>query len=106
MSSRRLKSVPLRTLLLPVHSWNPSRERSGTIIRYIDLSSVDNAVKEVSSSQLISADEAPSRARQLVRVGDVLVSTVGPNLNGVARVPSSLDGATASTVFVSSDQIQ
>lgn len=43
--------------------------------------------------------EAPSRARQLVRDGDVLVSTVRPNLNGVASVPAGLDRAIASTGF-------
>lgn len=43
--------------------------------------------------------DAPSRARQLVKSGDVLVSTVRPNLNGVARVPAELDGATGSTGF-------
>lgn len=32
-------------------------------------------------------------------MGDVLVSTVRPNLNGVAFVPPELDGATASTGF-------
>ena len=43
--------------------------------------------------------EAPSRARQLVKCGDVLVSTVRPNLNGVAPVTAEFDGATASTGF-------
>ncbi len=43
--------------------------------------------------------EAPSRARQLIAAGDVLVSTVRPNLNAVAQVPSEYDGATASTGF-------
>ena len=43
--------------------------------------------------------EAPSRARQRVRKDDVLVSTVRPNLNAVAKVPKSLDAATASTGF-------
>jgi type I restriction enzyme S subunit len=35
----------------------------------------------------------------LVESGDVLVSTVRPNLNGVAEVPANLDGSTASTGF-------
>ncbi|MBS0533262.1 MAG: restriction endonuclease subunit S, partial [Proteobacteria bacterium] len=43
--------------------------------------------------------EAPSRARQLVKCGDVLVSTVRPNLNGVAPVTAEYDGVTASTGF-------
>ncbi len=39
--------------------------------------------------------EAPSRARQVVAHRDVLVSTVRPNLNGVALVPASLGTAIA-----------
>lgn len=42
---------------------------------------------------------APSRARQAIRAGDVLVSTVRPNLNAVAIVPQVLDGEIASTGF-------
>ena len=43
--------------------------------------------------------EAPSRARQLVKTYDVLVSTVRPNLNAVAQISEELDGATASTGY-------
>ncbi len=43
--------------------------------------------------------DAPSRARQVLASGDVLVSTVRPNLNAVARVGEHLDGAIGSTGF-------
>lgn len=43
--------------------------------------------------------EAPSRARKEVKAGDVLVSTVRPNLNAIALVPTELDGEIASTGF-------
>jgi len=68
---------------------------------YIDLSSVDKDEKTIVLKlvQRVSAEDAPSRARQIVRSGDILVSTVRPNLNGVAMVPAELDGAIASTGF-------
>lgn len=68
---------------------------------YIDLSSVDKDEKAIVLKlvQRVSAEDAPSRARQIVRSGDILVSTVRPNLNGVAMVPAELDGAIASTGF-------
>lgn len=47
----------------------------------------------------IAVGAAPSRARQLVRADDVLVSTVRPNLNAVALVPAEFDGEIASTGF-------
>ena len=66
---------------------------------YIDLSSIDQQTKQVTAPTVIAVQEAPSRARQVVAAGDVLVSTVRPNLNGVATVPGDLDGSTASTGF-------
>ncbi len=56
------------------------------IIEYIDISSIDNVEKKVSSTQLMDAKIAPSRAKQLVQSGDILVSTVRPNLNAVAII--------------------
>ena len=58
---------------------------NGTI-DYIDISAVDNKSKSITSTQTINSIEAPSRAKQLIKNGDVLVSTVRPNLNAVAYV--------------------
>lgn len=55
-------------------------------IEYVDISSIDNNEKIISNTQIINAKEAPSRAKQLVKIGDVLVSTVRPNLNAVAMI--------------------
>jgi type I restriction enzyme, S subunit len=66
---------------------------------YIDISSVNNLTKQVEAPKRLPCSEAPSRARQRVRAGDVLVSMTRPNLNAVALVPHALDGATASTGF-------
>lgn len=66
---------------------------------YIDISSVDNERKVISNAKRLPTSEAPSRARQRVKAGDVLVSMTRPNLNAVATVPAKLDGAIASTGF-------
>lgn len=67
--------------------------------RYIELGSVDGKVgRIVGVSEFIGRD-APSRARQIVRAGDVLVSTVRPNLRGTALLDMSYDGALGSTGF-------
>lgn len=83
----------------PVSSWTPERDDPDGVFTYVDLSAVDQDAKVVSGARELACAEAPSRARQLIRAGDVLVSTVRPNLNGVALVPPELDGATASTGF-------
>lgn len=83
-----------------VRTWNPAAGSEG-IFRYIDLGSVDKSRKVIDLDNVaeISAVDAPSRARQLVVAGDVLVATVRPNLNGIAMVPTELSGATASTGY-------
>lgn len=82
-----------------ISTWNPSKAREPSSFEYIDLSAVDNGLKAITAPTQLFSAEAPSRARQIVATGDVLVSTVRPNLNAVAVVPPALDGATASTGF-------
>lgn len=99
MTTGQPQLAPIGGLIEKVASWNPVRDAPEHELAYIDLSAVDNATKTVSDVQTLKGRDAPSRARQLVKSGDILVSTVRPNLNGVARVPEALDGATASTGF-------
>lgn len=66
---------------------------------YIDISSVDRETKKIINPQRLTGNIAPSRARQVVQAGDVLVSMTRPNLNAVAMVPDELDGNIASTGF-------
>jgi len=99
MRNAEWKTVALGDLVEPAKTWNPARSPSDEVFDYIDLSAVDQDAKVITGARQVSCGEAPSRARQLVSRGDVLVSTVRPNLNGVARVPDQLDGATASTGF-------
>jgi len=99
MKSSQAKTERLGNLVEKVVSWNPVREAPDEKFSYIDLSAVNNATKEITGFQSIIGAEAPSRARRRVCGGDILVSTVRPNLNGVARVPKELHEATASTGF-------
>jgi type I restriction enzyme S subunit len=79
-------SVEIGALVEPVHTWDPQNSSDSPTFTYIDLGAVDQETKCITGARVILAADAPSRARQLVSVGDVLVSTVRPNLNGVARV--------------------
>ena len=88
-------------LVRRVSNWDPRKSPGHEAFPYIDLSSVDKELKAIVplNVPLVEPADAPSRARQLVQEGDVLVSTVRPNLNGVALVDSEFDGATASTGY-------
>lgn len=90
--------APIGELVDVVKNWNPTTRPQDEFL-YIDLSAVSQNEKRVVSPGRVVGAEAPSRARQLVRQGDILVSTVRPNLNGVAAVTNEFDGATASTGF-------
>ncbi|MDF1483406.1 restriction endonuclease subunit S [Extensimonas sp. H3M7-6] len=66
---------------------------------YVDISSIDRESKKITEAKPLTLSQAPSRAKQLLRAGDVLVSMTRPNLNAVALVPEQLDGAIGSTGF-------
>ena len=66
---------------------------------YIDISSIDRETKRISDPKPLTLSQAPSRAKQLLKAGDVLVSMTRPNLNAVGLVPEQLDGAIGSTGF-------
>jgi len=70
------------------------------LIDYIDISSINNETKEIESYTVYESIEAPSRAKQLIQAGDILVSTVRPNLNAVGLVKQSHENIlVASTGF-------
>lgn len=68
-------------------------------VNYIDIGSINRESKRVGVTEKVNSVTAPTRARQWVRSGDVLVSMTRPNLNAVAMVTPDLDGAVASTGF-------
>ena len=66
---------------------------------YVDIGSIDRESKVIASPQRLSGSDAPSRARKVISVGDVLVSLTRPNLNAVALVGKEYDGQIVSTGF-------
>lgn len=68
-------------------------------IRYIDISSIDNSTQRVTSYTEVQVEDAPSRAQQILKKGDILVSTVRPNLRNIAINNYSESNVIASTGF-------
>jgi type I restriction enzyme, S subunit len=66
---------------------------------YVDVSSVSAERLKILGTAKVKGAAAPSRARKLVRAGDVIFATVRPALRRVALVPPELDGQLASTAF-------
>ncbi|RLG31173.1 hypothetical protein DRN98_06745 [Methanosarcinales archaeon] len=91
-------SVQIGKICLPTHMRDPQKQPDKSFL-YVDISSIDRDLKIITNTPEIIGAEAPSRARKIIRAGDVLVSTVRPNLNAVAIVPKELDNQIASTGF-------
>ena len=66
---------------------------------YIDISSVENGTGNLNYENLILPSKAPSRARRIIQNGDVLLSTVRPNLKAFAYLENLPSKALASTGF-------
>ncbi|MEK7522084.1 MAG: restriction endonuclease subunit S [Patescibacteria group bacterium] len=66
---------------------------------YIDISSVENGTGNLNYENMILPSKAPSRARRIIQNGDVLLSTVRPNLKAFAYLENLPSKALASTGF-------
>ena len=67
-------------------------------ITYVDIGNVDS-VGGITGTENLVFEDAPSRARRIVREGDVIVSTVRTYLKAIARIDSTDDNLIVSTGF-------
>lgn len=71
----------------------------GASFQYIDLTSVDRNDHIIHNPQTINKDNAPSRAKQIVRAGDVIFATTRPTLRRVSLIGEKHNNAICSTGF-------
>ena len=77
--------------------WKPETHDE-PVFRYIEISSVSPQTGEAVAEETAVA-EAPSRARMMVRTGDIIVSLTRPHHGSIAQITPELDGCIASTGF-------
>ena len=75
-----------------------SKTSRNYMFKYISLSDVDHGHIN-HDLPVIKFSDSPSRARRVVSKGDVLFSTVRPNLEGYCRITESANNLIASTGF-------
>jgi restriction endonuclease S subunit len=68
------------------------------IFAYIEISSINLSSGEVNPTRT-NVNEAPSRARMIVRNGDIIVSTTRPHHGAITMIDHELDQCIASTGF-------
>jgi restriction endonuclease S subunit len=66
---------------------------------YIEISNIDTSNGEIAKTDFVPVAEAPSRARMIVREGDIIVSTTRPNRGAITPISKEQDGFIASTGF-------
>jgi restriction endonuclease S subunit len=69
------------------------------LFSYIEIANINPSTGEIEEVNQVKGYEAPSRARMLVKKGDILVSSLLGSLDNVGLVPDEFDGAIASTGF-------
>lgn len=80
------------------HDWGQKEPESS--FTYIDVGSVDQTLGVVHSPNVLLANDAPSRARKIVRPGTILYSTVRPYLLNIAVIDTDFNPEPiASTAF-------
>lgn len=66
---------------------------------YIEISEIDTLSGEIGNISWIKIQEAPSRAKMIVKNGDIIVSTTRPNRGAIAKISEKENGFIASTGF-------
>jgi type I restriction enzyme, S subunit len=92
------RTVKIADVTVHAKQRDPSKAPD-TPFRYVDVSSVSNALFKITSATEMLGKNAPSRARKEIRANDILFATVRPTLKRIALVPQELDGEIASTGY-------
>lgn len=78
--------------------FNPSAQPE-KLFNYVELSNINASIGVIDGSSEVLGKEAPSRARRVLKAGDVIVSSVEGSLEKVALVGKEREGYLASTGF-------
>ena len=67
--------------------FNRGQKKPENVFSYIDIGSIDNVHQKLKDEEnIIEAENAPSRARKIVAIGDVIYSTVRPYLHNMCII--------------------
>ena len=89
---------PIKSINLKTEQWIPSKDKRDAFF-YIDVSSVSNITYSIKDASQVQAENAPGRARKIVKWQDTIFATVRPSLKRVAFITREYDDQIASTAF-------
>jgi len=74
-------------------NWKQCEEQK----EYVDLSSIDRGLHQITETQLIDKQNAPSRAQRIIKTNDILFATTRPTLRRFCIVPDNLNNQVCSS---------
>lgn len=91
-------SIPIRSIVAKKETWNSRRDERAEV-DYLEISGIDNSLGKVIRTKKIETSNPPSRAKRLIRAGDIVFGTTMPYLKNIAIIPDELDRQVCSTGF-------
>ena len=88
----------LGEVLQKTETINPLKEPTRDFV-YIDFSSINRENLAIENTNTIKGKDAPSRARKLVRTGDIIFATIRPTLRRIAIIPNEFNEEVCSTGY-------
>ncbi|MHC5823566.1 MAG: hypothetical protein ACYT04_48955 [Nostoc sp.] len=65
---------------------NPNKHFPENTFKYVDIGCVDNHLGKIIKTQTLLGQQAPSRARKLIKADDIIFATTRPYLRNIAIV--------------------
>ena len=98
-SIRKIKNSQLGDLVdFSKETWN-QKDGFENEFPYIEISEIDLSSGKINNISMISIFEAPSRAKMIVRINDIIVSTTRPHRGAISLIDADKNGFIASTGF-------
>ena len=89
----------LEEITFPIDKWNTATVDLNDDFIYLDINSVNNSTNKITTPKTFKYSEAPSRAQQILKNGDIVFSTVRTYLKNIAQVDLKYNNQIASTGF-------
>ena len=88
----------LGEIILKSETIDPTKQPDKEFV-YIDVSSVNNKGFYIENTTTLKGKDAPSRARKLIRINDIIFATVRPTLKRIAIIEEEFDNQICSTGY-------
>lgn len=96
---RKYDSTSLLNLVQNVPARFNTKSESTKIFQYVELSNINSSLGTIDGYSEVAGDEAPSRAKRVLKANDVILSSVGGSLEKTALVDKEQEGYLASNGF-------